>query len=189
MKSLQKEAQTKLKPYIHIYPVDINYYPRIYITDVIYTDGYWVWCNGCQQNVIKYYTFIFFVTYTACLFPRKKCRPLCFIHVLHLSSKFKPQKQQNFVSVGNYNLCLTIEILCSISAMVFSFHSWCKWLTIWICYKLIMFGTVAQNVIVVIHMKIINLQYVWFQFKVFKIWVHMCICDFVGCNPIKSLHV
>jgi len=67
MKSLQKEAQTKLKPYI--YTVDINYYPRICITDVMYTDGYWFWCNGCQQNVIKYYTFILFVTYTACLFP------------------------------------------------------------------------------------------------------------------------
>jgi len=33
MKSLQKEVQTKQKPYI--YPVDINYYPWICVTDVM----------------------------------------------------------------------------------------------------------------------------------------------------------
>jgi len=63
------ERSTNQTKAVHTYPVDINYYPRICVTDVMYTDGYWVWCNGCQQNVIKYYTFILFVTYTACLFP------------------------------------------------------------------------------------------------------------------------
>lgn len=89
------ERSTNQTKAVHIYPVDINYYPRICVTDVMYTDGYWVCCNGCQQNVIKYYTFILFVTYTVCLFPYRNVA-LFFLCVLRLSSKFKPQKQQNF---------------------------------------------------------------------------------------------
>jgi len=45
------ERSTNQTKAVHTYPVDINYYPRICVTDVMYTDGYWVWCNGCQQNV------------------------------------------------------------------------------------------------------------------------------------------